>query len=183
MTVPPGQPAEDRLARAVLQPAMPPEQFDEVVAVTRRLLERRFLKVREMVDVASRDVNINPFLMLALAPAYNIFSPFEAAENAQMTKLLHGDSTAFGKFVERDIFTIFGGREPPEKAVKATRAMFSSIDQELTVEGTRYLATYKSGPWTMNQSHANEMLVNFPQIRQITGCEIVIGIFYGRRSA
>jgi hypothetical protein len=169
------------LCRATLLPEMPAPQFEAIVRVTRALLDRRFQKVREMTDVASKDVNINPFLMLALAPAYNIFSPFEAAENAQMTKLLHGDSTAFGKFVEREIFAIFGGREPAEKADPATKTLFSSVDHELHVEARRYLATYKSGPWTMNQAHANEMIANFPAVHERTGCDIVIGIFYGRR--
>jgi hypothetical protein len=41
--------------------------------------------------------------------------------------------------------------------------------------------TYKSGPWTMNQSHANEMIANFPGIHDQTGCDIVIGITYGKR--
>lgn len=76
------------LRRSTLRERLSEEHFGQVVAVTRSLLDRRFTKVREMTDVASRDININPFLMLALAPAYNIFSPFEAAENAQMTKLL-----------------------------------------------------------------------------------------------
>lgn len=169
------------LRRATLLDEMPEDQFDRLVAATRGLLDRRFAVARRLVDVASKDVNVNPFLMLAMAPAYNIYSPYEVAEYAQNAKLPHGDSTAFGKFVERDIFSIFGSVEPPEKSAPDTKALFSPIDAHLTVEGTRYLLTYKSGPWTMNQSHAQEMVYRFPDIHETTGCDIIIGIFYGRR--
>lgn len=169
------------LSRSTLIKAMPPEHFDQIVDVTHALLERRFAKVQGMVDVASSDVNVNPFLMLAMAPAYNIFSPYEAAEYAQNAKLPHGDATAFGRFVEERIFPIFGTKSPAEKGDPETAALFSPIDQELSVEGTGYLATYKAGPWTMNQTHANEMIHRFPEIHDRSGCEIIIGITYGKR--
>lgn len=161
-----------------LQEGMPDDHFKQIVEHTRALLEARLAKVNGMTDVASRDVNINPFLMLAMAPAYNIYSPFEAAEYAQMAKLPHGDFTSFGRFVEERIFPIFGAVQPPEKQTHATE--FSSIDRELRVGPTRYLMTLKSGPWTMNQSHANEMIANFPKVHRRTGCDIIIGITYGR---
>jgi Type II restriction endonuclease EcoO109I len=132
-----------------------------------------------MTSVDSKDVNINPFLMLAMAPAYNIYSPLEAAEYAQMAKLPHGDATAFGRFVEDKVFPIFGVADPPEK--RRSRSLFSPIDKEITVDGTRYLMTLKSGPWTMNQSHANEMIAGFPKIHERTGCDLIIGIFYGSK--
>lgn len=169
------------LARRSLLAEMPSNQFDEIVRVTKALLERRFVNLKGITDVASRNININPFLMLALAPTYNIFSPYEAAENAQMTKLLHGDSTAFGKFVENSIFPIFGSKSPPQKLASATSGLFSPVDHELTVEGRHYFATWKSGPWGMNQSHANEMIYRFPEIHTSTGSDIIIGIFYGKR--
>jgi Type II restriction endonuclease EcoO109I len=169
------------LRRSVLLDEMPEEQFLKVVEATRGLLDRRFAVAKRLVDVASKDVNVNPFLMLAMAPAYNIYSPYEVAEYAQNAKLPHGDSTAFGKFVEVNIFSIFGSKEPDEKHDVATKAMFSPIDADLTVEGTRYFLSYKSGPWTMNQSHASEMRHRFPEIKELTGCDVIIGIFYGRR--
>lgn len=170
-------------------PKMLDDQFDSVVEVARGLLDRRFEKVRQLNDVASKDVNINPFLMLAMSPAYNIFSPYEAAEYAQNAKLPHGDATAFGKFVEDGIFPIFGATHPAEKprgradaqARPGDARLFSPIDGEITVEGHRYLMTYKSGPWTMNQSHANEMVANFPEVHARTSCDIIIGITYGTR--
>jgi hypothetical protein len=151
--------------------------FEQVVAETDQLLERRLKKVRTLVDAKSTDVNLNPFLMLALAPAYNIFSPFEAAEYIQNSKLHHGDSTAFGKFVEDKILPPFGVAKPPEKATSPS--LFSPIDVEATIEGQRYLISLKSGPWTMNQAHANEMINCFPKIHEETGAKLVIGIFYG----
>lgn len=167
------------LRRNRLRAQMPADRFDQVVERTRALLDGRLSKVQAMTDVASTDVNINPFLMLALAPAYNIFSPFEAAEYAQIAKLPHGDATAFGRYVEEKVFPIFGTRKPPEKA-KNPR-VYSSIDQELTVDRKRYLLTLKSGPWTMNQAHANEMIQTFPEIRAQSGCDLIIGITYGKK--
>ena len=67
------------LRRADLLDEMDAGHFRAVVDVTRGLLDRRFDRMLRLVDVASTDVNLNPFLMLAMAPAYNIFSPFEAA--------------------------------------------------------------------------------------------------------
>lgn len=165
------------LRRRSLRPTMPSEQFLSVQDTALDLLERRLAKVRQMTSVDSKDVNINPFLMLAMAPAYNIYSPLEAAEYAQMTKLPHGDATAFGRFVEDKVFPIFGVEDPPEKL--RHKALYSSIDKQLRVDGKRYLMTLKSGPWTMNQSHANEMIAAFPSIHGRTGCELIIGIYYG----
>ncbi|HKT82997.1 MAG TPA: PmeII family type II restriction endonuclease [Solirubrobacterales bacterium] len=158
---------------------MPADKFEGIVEETDQLLERRLRKVRELVDARSSDININPFLMLALAPAYNIFSPFEAAEYIQNSKLHHGDATAFGKFIEDKILPPFGVTRPPEK--DKAPDLYSSIDIEATVEGARYFLSLKSGPWTMNQSHANEMISAFPAIHDQTGRDIVIGIVYGVR--
>ncbi len=168
------------LARLTLEDAMPPDRFEEIVDETDKLLERRLRKARELVDAKSSDVNLNPFLMLALAPAYNIFSPFEAAEYLQNSKLHHGDATAFGKFIEDKILPPFGVSPPNEK--KEQPELYSPIDVETTVEGSRYLLSLKSGPWTMNQSHANEMIARFPEIHEQTGDALVIGIVYGTRS-
>jgi hypothetical protein len=160
-----------------LEPEMPEAQFLSVQETVTELLERRLATVQKMTSVTSKDVNTNPFLMLAMAPAYNIYSPLEAAEYAQMAKLPHGDSTAFGRFVEDRVFPIFGVMDPPEKMQE--KSLYSPIDKQITVEGTRYLMTLKSGPWTMNQSHANEMIDRFPTIHHNTGAELIIGIYYG----
>ncbi|WP_165766997.1 PmeII family type II restriction endonuclease [Plantibacter elymi (nom. nud.)] len=164
------------LRREHLLDEMPQEQFDQVVEQALGLIERRFENMRTMVTVAQ--TNINPFLMLAMAPAYNIFSPLEAAEYMQNAKLPHGDSTAFGKFVEDRIFPIFGVIPVDEKKTQAT--LYSAIDGAMTIEGESFLATWKSGPWTMNQSHANEMGGSFPSIHEVTGKRLILGIFYGR---
>lgn len=168
------------LARRKLLDCMPEERFEEIVEETDKLLERRLKKVKQLIDAKSSDVNLNPFLMLALAPAYNIFSPFEAAEHLQHTKLHQGDATAFGKFIEDKILPPFGVSSPPEK--KLNPSLYSPIDVEVTVEGTRYLLSLKSGPWTMNQAHAHEMIEKFPQIHAETGNALIIGIVYGTRS-
>lgn len=178
-------PPPKNLSRQTLLDEMPEDLFEQVVAVTKDMIDRRFKKVVEMSDVSSKDVNINPFLMAAMAPAYNIFSPFEAAEYAQMSKLPHGDATAFGRYVEDKIFPIFGVEKVPEKdkgsSTPADQDLFSSIDRQIEVEGVGYYMTLKSGPWTMNQSHAHEMSISFPKIHQRTGRDIIIGIYYGRR--
>lgn len=168
------------LIRHELLEEMPEERFEEIVEETDQLLERRLKKAKQLVDAKSSDVNLNPFLMLALAPAYNIFSPFEAAEHLQHTKLHQGDATAFGKFIEDKILPPFGIECPPEK--KLDSSLYSPIDVEITVEGTRYLVSLKSGPWTMNQAHAQEMIQKFPQIHEATGNDLIIGIVYGTRS-
>ncbi|WP_159793543.1 PmeII family type II restriction endonuclease [Puerhibacterium puerhi] len=187
VAAPPASPEEVELvertvvARNVLTDNMPDEKFEGMVNVTLELIERRFRKMQELVDVSSSDVNINPFLMLAMAPAYNLYSPFEVAEYTQNAKMFHGDATAFGKYVEKHIFELFGVKEPPEK--RQLKSEWSPIDAEITVEGERYLTTWKSGPWTMNQSHANEMIQRFPNIHKATGCNIILGIFYGKHDS
>jgi hypothetical protein len=167
------------LVRKRLRDSLPRDRFEAIVEETDELLERRLGKARQLTDVTSADVNINPFLMLALAPAYNIFSPFEAGEYIQNSKLHHGDATAFGKFIEDKILPPFGVTRPSEK--DSDPSLFSSIDVETTVDGSRYLLSLKSGPWTMNQSHANEMVAAFPRIHEQTGADLVIGVFYGKR--
>lgn len=167
---------ESALARQKLSDEMPPATYEAVVTESLAFIERRFASMQEMRAVSEKN-NLNPFLMLLMAPAYNVFSPFEVAEYLQNAKMPHGDATAFGKFVEDKIFPLFGVTSPPEKAVD--RPLFSPIDAEITVDGIRYLTSWKSGPWTMNQSHANEMLSRFPPIHAQTDCEIILGIIYG----
>ncbi|HET7507659.1 MAG TPA: PmeII family type II restriction endonuclease [Solirubrobacterales bacterium] len=167
------------LRRRSLKKKMPVATFNEIVNETEALLERRLAKVQELVDAESSDVNLNPFLMLMLAPAYNIFSPFEAAEHVQNAKLHQGDATAFGKFVETKILPHFGAAGPFEK--KSEKSLFSPIDLETEVEGKRYLVSLKAGPRTMNKAHANEMVDKFPGIHERTGAAIIIGIVYGKR--
>lgn len=167
---------ESTLKRSHLEDEMDPECYETIVEETQLLINRRFTSMQEFTRVSA--VNLNPFLMLAMAPAYNIYSPFEAAEYLQNAKMPHGDATAFGKFVEAKIFPLFGTSNPPEKI--AQKDMFSPIDAEVTVDGNRYLTSWKSGPWTMNQTHANEMVRRFPEIHKQTQNQLILGIFYGR---
>lgn len=164
------------LSRQSLDEEMDPECYETIIEETHLLINRRFTSMQEFTRVST--VNLNPFLMLAMAPAYNIYSPFEASEYLQNAKMPHGDATAFGKFVEAKIFPLFGTRTPIEKIRQ--KDTFSPIDAETTIDNTRYLTTWKSGPWTMNQAHANEMVRRFPEINEQTDCDIILGIFYGR---
>lgn len=167
---------QSSLRRDDLADDMPPATYEAVVRESLAFIERRFASMQQ-TRVVSEKNNLNPFLMLLMAPAYNVFSPFEVAEYLQNAKMPHGDATAFGKFVEDKIFPLFSVTSPAEKA--ADGPLFSAIDAELTIGGNRYLASWKSGPWTMNQNHAHEMIRRFPQINEETGCEIVLGIIYG----
>lgn len=67
--------------------------------------------------------------------------------------------------------------------MKASRgAAWTPIDLGATIEGKDYLFSIKSGPWTMNQEHANAMIDKFAQIHEESGANIVIGVAYGRYS-
>lgn len=166
---------ESALVRDDLADEMPTATYEAVVAESLAFIERRFRSMQETRVIS--DNNLNPFLMLLMAPAYNVFSPFEVAGYLQNAKMPHGDATAFGKFVEDRIFPLFGMSDPLEKY--GGRTVFSPLDAELTVEGTRYLASWKSGPWTMTQAHANEMITQFPIIHDRTKCDLILGIIYG----
>lgn len=163
------------IRRSTLADEMPITQYEAIVTETLSFIERRFATMQANKTV--QRFNLNPFLMLALSSAYNIFSPYEASEYLQNTKMPHGDATAFGRFIEDNIFPVFGVSTPPEKGHDPTT--YSPIDAEITVEGQRYLTTWKSGPWTMNQAHANEMIRNFPAVYKETSADIILGIFYG----
>lgn len=167
--------ASSKLQRATLVETMPIDQYEAIVAQSFAFIERRFRSMQEMRRV--ENVNLNPFLMLLMAPAYNVYSPFEVAEYLQNAKMPHGDATAFGKFVEACIFPLFGVSSPPEKS--RHRTLFSPIDAEITVGGNRYLTSWKAGPWTMNQAHAHEMNEKFPQIHLQSDCDIILGVTYG----
>ncbi len=144
-------------------------------------LERRFKNLALEFDDISK-TNFNPFLLLITAPVYNIFSPFEVAERLQFAKAFHGDDTAFGRMAEEKFLNILGATAPPEKKStdKATRDLWSPIDLHSVIDGQRFLMSIKAGPWTMNQSHASEMINNFKQLRESTGANIIIGITYSR---
>jgi hypothetical protein len=173
---------ERKFRRKKLDPILRPDIYDRLVVETKSLLERRFDALAERFDDIA-DTNFNPFLLLITAPVYNLYSPFEVAERLQLGKAFHGDDTAFGRFGEEKLLPLFGVTACSEK-VKAVQeklgGQWEPIDRELSVEGRRYLITVKSGPWTMNQSHANAMIDKLPAIHKQTGCPVILGIMYGK---
>lgn len=158
--------------------AFPEEWTEAITSEALDFIERRFDKMQSQTTVS--DYQLNVFLLLMMAPAYNIHSPYDLAGHIQTGPMAHGDSTAFGRFVEEKVFPVFGVRKVPEKSDPATKTLFSPVDAEMDVEGVTYYTTWKSGPWTMNQSHANEMIAQFPTIHERYGRDIILGIFYGR---
>ncbi len=170
-----------RFCRASLLDALPEAQRQRLEDETYEFLKRRFRELAEQFNDISK-TNFNPFLLLITAPVYNIYSPYEVAERLQLGKAFHGDDTAFGRMAEEKYLSIFGAQPPAEKSSQnaAVRRRWSPIDLELTIEGQRNLMSIKAGPWTMNQSHASEMVRNFKQLHDDTGAKILIGITYGR---
>jgi hypothetical protein len=166
-----------RFTRQELTKEIPEKAFDELVKETEDFLKRRFNKLAIQFDDISK-TNFNPFLLLTTSPVYNLFSPFEVAERLQLSKAFHGDDTAFGRMAEERYLKIFGAKTPSEKAKNKT--VWTPIDVEMTIENQRYLMSIKSGPWTMNQEHANAMILNFPKIHDDTNARIIIGITYGK---
>ncbi|MEK6372920.1 MAG: PmeII family type II restriction endonuclease [Acidobacteriota bacterium] len=179
-----------RFKRNELATKLPAAIFNEIVSETKDLLDRRFESLTQDFDDISK-TNFNPFLLLITAPVYNIFSPFEVAERLQLAKAFHGDDTAFGKFAEDRILPLFGSCIPDEKTTErssrvrggaASSELWTPVDCNMVIEGKRHLFSVKSGPWTMNQDHANAMIDKFPRIHEATGANIFIGITYGRYS-
>lgn len=168
---------ERRFRRKRLTDKVPQAITDQIAAETQALLERRFQKLAVDFDSIEK-TNFNPFLLLITAPVYNLFSPFEIADRLQLGKAYHGDDTAFGRFGEEKLLPLFGVTCASEKS--HMKAGWEPIDCSIEVEGVRYLMNIKSGPWTINQAHANAMIDKFPAIRKSTGANIMIGIMYGR---
>lgn len=166
-----------RFQRKKLGKSLAPDIFASVVRETKALLERRFEKLAVGFDDI-KYTNFNPFLLLITAPVYNTFSPFEVAERLQLAKAFHGDDTAFGRFGEEKLLPQFGAGPVPEKTTY--RALWEPIDSQIVIDGCRYLLSIKSGPWTMNQSHANAMIEKLGGVHEQSGCPIVLGIMYGR---
>ncbi len=170
-----------RFSRVALLADLPAAQAALLEEETYQFLKRRFKGLAEQFDDISK-TNFNPFLLLITAPVYNIFSPFEVAERLQLGKAYHGDDTAFGKMAEEKYLKIFGASTPVGKTSldPLVRNRWSPIDLEMNVEGHRTLMSIKAGPWTMNQSHAAEMIRHFGELHEETGARIMIGITYGR---
>lgn len=168
-----------RFQRSSLLQDLAPEIYDQFVKETLDFLKRRYQTLAVQFDHIAK-TNFNPFLLLITAPVYNVFSPFEVAERLQLGKAFHGDDTAFGRMAEERYLRLFGAIKPPEKA--AGGSAWTPIDLDATIEGQRYLMSIKSGPWTMNQEHANAMIAQFKKIHDQTGARIIIGITYGRYS-
>lgn len=166
-----------RFQREELDDKLPPDVFAGIVRETTALLERRFNSLAIGFDNLAQ-TNFNPFLLLITAPVYNIFSPFEVAERRQLGKAFHGDDTAFGRFGEEKLLPQFGASPIPEKLQHGAR--WEPVDNQIEIGGRRFLFSIKSGPWTMNQSHANAMIEKLPQIHADCDCPIVLGIMYGR---
>ncbi|RRY05331.1 PmeII family type II restriction endonuclease [Brucella anthropi] len=168
-----------RFARNELSEALPEGAIDQFIDETYQFLNRRFQTLAvDFNDIAK--TNFNPFLLLITAPVYNTYSPFEVAERLQFAKAFHGDDTAFGRMAEERFLKVLGATPPLEKKDVNKKTRWSPIDLEATIDGQRYLMSIKAGPWTMNQSHANEMIQNFQALREETNANIIIGITYGR---
>ncbi|MGL5363390.1 MAG: PmeII family type II restriction endonuclease [Bosea sp. (in: a-proteobacteria)] len=170
-----------RFKRSALSEGLAPAVKEQIVQETYDFLKRRFKTLAVEFDDISK-TNFNPFLLLITAPVYNIFSPFEVAERLQLAKAFHGDDTAFGRLAEEKFLTILGAELPPMKksGAIAEKARWSPIDLQIEVEGHLYLISVKAGPWTMNQSHANEMITHFPKLHETTKARIIVGVTYGR---
>jgi hypothetical protein len=168
-----------RFSRAALAETLAPGLRQRFEDETLAFLKRRFQTLAVDFDDISK-TNFNPFLLLITAPVYNIFSPFEVAERLQFAKAFHGDDTAFGRMAEEKFLTILGASKPLEKGVATSATRWSPIDLEATIDGHRYLMSVKAGPWTMNQSHAAEMIRHFQALHDETGANIIVGITYGR---
>ncbi len=166
-----------KFRREQLQNQLAPEIRQDLVSQTEDFLARRFQHLAEEFDDISK-TNFNPFLLLITSPVYNTYSPFEAAERLQLGKAFHGDDTAFGRMAEERYLRAFGAKIPAEKASK--KAAWEPIDVEVAIEGRRYLLSIKSGPWTMNQSHANAMIEKLPAVHAESGARIVLGVTYGK---
>lgn len=175
--------SEPRFVRKKLADKLDPLIFEKIVIETRALLDRRFESLAVDFDDISK-TNFNPLLLLITAPVYNLQSPFEVAERLQLAKAYHGDDTAFGKFGEEKLLPLFGVRpiELKKSKTAAVKELWSPVDAEAAIEGKDYFMSIKSGPWTMNQSHANEMIKSFPQVHKETGKKVFIGLLYGTRS-
>ncbi|MGO8501744.1 PmeII family type II restriction endonuclease [Rhizobium leguminosarum] len=168
-----------RFKRAELAEALPAGAIEQFIDETYQFLNRRFQTLAvDFNDIAK--TNFNPFLLLITAPVYNTYSPFEVAERLQFAKAFHGDDTAFGRMAEERFLKVLGANPPLEKKVPEKKTRWSPIDLEATIDGQRYLMSIKAGPWTMNQSHANEMVQHFQALREETNAKIIIGITYGR---
>lgn len=168
-----------RFRRSKLVRGVPRSTMDQLVQETEDFLERRYNKLAKYFDDISK-TNFNPFLVLITSPIYNIFSPLEVAERLQLAKAFHGDDTAFGRMVEEKYLPVFGASVPAEKKENKKKLAWTPIDIQIEVEGRRFLISVKSGPWTMNQEHANAMVNKFPNIHQESNANILIGITYGR---
>ncbi len=174
-----------RFRREQLTVEIPEDFKSQLAEETYQFLCRRFQKLAVDFDDIAK-TNFNPFLLLITAPVYNIFSPYEVAERLQLGKAYHGDDTAFGKLAEDKFLKILGARSPPEKIAAAAakdaaaKDRWSPVDLDIEVEGKRYLMSIKAGPWTMNQSHAAEMIRHFKELHDATGANLVIGVTYGR---
>lgn len=168
-----------RFTRDSLATSLPDGAIEEFIEETYQFLNRRFQTLAvDFNDIAK--TNFNPFLLLITAPVYNTYSPFEVAERLQFAKAFHGDDTAFGRMAEERFLRVLGATPPPEKKIAEKKIRWSAIDLEATIDGQRYLMSIKAGPWTMNQSHANEMVQHFQALREETDARIIIGITYGR---
>lgn len=168
-----------RFRRTELAETLPEGAIEQFIEETYQFLNRRFQTLAvDFNDIAK--TNFNPFLLLITAPVYNTYSPFEVAERLQFAKAFHGDDTAFGRMAEERFLKVLGANPPLEKKVADKKTRWSPIDLEATIDGQRYLMSIKAGPWTMNQSHANEMIQHFQALREETNARIIIGITYGR---
>lgn len=167
-------PREVTIERTSLVDELPGASKEQVTDLVHRFCQRRINRVDELVSPDA--VRASPFLLMWTAAAYGLSSPRALAEHQQLGSLVHGDATAWADLMNKIYNTVFAFKQPPEKKCQE---IFSSIDGEREIEGRRILFSFKSGPLTMNRSHANEMINTFPAIHRQTNSPIVLGLEYG----
>lgn len=82
-----------------LSERFPEEWTEAITSEALDFIERRFDKMQSQTTVS--DYQLNVFLLLMMAPAYNIHSPYDLAGHIQTGPMAHGDSTAFGRLSRR----------------------------------------------------------------------------------
>lgn len=188
--------------RVTLTEEVPAEVRTQLATAVLGLLNSRYADyTKEGKYTTIEGYDIHPFLLLALAPMYNVNSPYEVAQHVQISKSSHGDATAWGRFIEERVLRHFGWRTPAEKkdttiipdTTMRRSVAWENIDQEHELDikdclsgaihrNRRILLSLKSGPATIKQGDKTGMAHQFPVAYRDAGANplVVLGVTYGR---
>lgn len=155
--------------------------------LARRLRKLRIHQRRKRGAAISKVLNVNPFLMRALADFHQIKDQLSLAQYLLTTHLAAGHSTSFGLMIDKQVLPQVFGTKRLDSSCRDippyNKEIFDDIDHLIQRKDGEYLLSLKAGAWTIQHGQAMGLYRHFLALGEqgYKSQGIVVGVFYGHK--